>query len=77
MTVPSVVGATQAAATSTIVGVGLTVTTSTASSATVAAGNVISQNPLAGASAPVVSPRTSSTPCHSGSACTTHWIGSG
>ena len=32
---------------------------------------------ITGASAPVVRPRTSSTPCHSGSNCTTNWIGCG
>ena len=50
ITVPNVVNAPQAAATSAITGVGLTVgTVTTASSATVPAGSVISQNPAAGA----------------------------
>src|SRR5712691_11266151 len=48
--VPNVVNATQAAATSAITGAGLTVGSVTfASSATVPAGSVISQNPIAGA----------------------------
>ncbi|HVD94174.1 MAG TPA: PASTA domain-containing protein, partial [Vicinamibacterales bacterium] len=47
--VPNVVNATQAAATSAITGAGLTVgTVTTASSATIAAGSVISQTPIAG-----------------------------
>ena len=51
VTVPNVVNLTQAAATTAITGAGLTVGTVTqASSATVAAGSVISQNPGAGAS---------------------------
>jgi len=51
VTVPNVVGSTQAAATTAITGAGLTVgTTTQASSSTVAAGNVISQSPAAGAS---------------------------
>jgi 6-phosphogluconolactonase len=46
--VPNVVGLTQAAATSSITGAGLTVgTVTTASSATVASGSVVSQNPAA------------------------------
>lgn len=56
VTVPNVVGLTQAAAATAITGVGLTVgTVTTASSATVAAGSVISQNPPAGASAALAS----------------------
>jgi len=52
VTVPNVVGLTQAAAQTAITGAGLTVgTVTTASSATVPAGSVISQNPAAGASA--------------------------
>jgi len=52
VTVPNVVGLTQAAATSALTGAGLTLgTVTTASSATVATGSVISQNPLSGASA--------------------------
>ena len=51
VTVPNVVGSTQAAATTAITGAGLTVgTTTQASSSSVAAGNVISQSPAAGAS---------------------------
>jgi beta-lactam-binding protein with PASTA domain len=51
VSVPSVVGDTQAAATIAITGAGLTLgTVTTASSGTVAAGNVISQNPAAGTS---------------------------
>jgi beta-lactam-binding protein with PASTA domain len=51
VTVPDVVGLTQAAATSAITGAGLVVGTITQhTSATVPAGNVISQNPAAGAS---------------------------
>ena len=49
VTVPNVVGQTQAAAQTALTGVGLTVgTVTTASSATVPAGRVISQNPAAG-----------------------------
>jgi trimeric autotransporter adhesin len=52
VTVPNVVGLTQAAATTAITTAGLTVgTVTTASSATVAAGSVISENPAAGSSA--------------------------
>ena len=52
VTVPDVVGLTQAAATTAITAVGLTVGTVTpAASATVPVGNVISQNPAGGASA--------------------------
>jgi len=52
VTVPNVVGDTQAAATTAITGAGLTLgTVSMQSSATVASGNVISENPAAGASA--------------------------
>jgi hypothetical protein len=52
VTVPNVVGLTQAAATSAITAAGLTLgTVTTVSSATVAAGSVISQNPPAGNSA--------------------------
>src|SRR5580692_10284896 len=51
VTVPNVVGDTQAAATTAITGAGLTLgTVSTQSSATVASGNVISENPAAGTS---------------------------
>jgi 6-phosphogluconolactonase (cycloisomerase 2 family) len=51
VTVPNVVGMTQAAASSAITGAGLTVGTVTmANSSTVAAGDVISENPAAGAS---------------------------
>ena len=51
VTVPNVVGLTQAAATTAITGAGLTLgTVSTANSATVAAGNVISQAPVGGTS---------------------------
>jgi 6-phosphogluconolactonase len=51
VTVPNVVGMTQAAASSAITGAGLTVgAVSTASSSTVASGNVISESPAAGAS---------------------------
>ena len=51
VTVPNVVGLTQAAATTAITGAGLVVgTVTTANSATVPAGSVISQNPAAGAS---------------------------
>ena len=51
MTVPNVVGQTQAAATAAITGAGLVVGTVTQqSSATVPAGSVISQNPLSGTS---------------------------
>ncbi len=51
VTVPGVVGLTQAAATSALTGVGLALgTVTTASSATVPAGSVISQDPAAGAS---------------------------
>jgi len=50
VTVPNVVNATQAAATSTITGAGLVVgTVTTSSSTTVPAGTVISQNPIGGA----------------------------
>jgi hypothetical protein len=50
--VPSVVGSTQAAASSAIAGAGLTVgAVTTASSTTVASGNVISQNPAGGTNA--------------------------
>jgi beta-lactam-binding protein with PASTA domain len=50
VTVPSVVGTTQAAATTTLTGAGFAVgTITTASSSTVAAGLVISQNPVSGA----------------------------
>ena len=50
-TVPNVVGLTQAAASTAITGAGLTVgTITTANSATVPAGNVISQNPVGGTS---------------------------
>jgi subtilase family serine protease len=49
VSVPNVVGLTQAGATSALTGAGLTVgTVSTASSATVPSGSVISENPLAG-----------------------------
>src|SRR6266851_3945325 len=49
ITVPSVVGATQAAATTTLTAAGLTLgTVTTASSSTVASGSVISQNPISG-----------------------------
>jgi beta-lactam-binding protein with PASTA domain len=51
--VPNVVGMTQAAAQSAITGAGFSVTVTTANSATVAAGNVISQNPTSGTSAAV------------------------
>ncbi|GJL79850.1 MAG: hypothetical protein NPINA01_28390 [Nitrospinaceae bacterium] len=52
VSVPDVVGLTQAAAEAAIVGAGLDVgTVSTQSSATVSAGDVISQNPIGGASA--------------------------
>jgi hypothetical protein len=52
VTVPSVVGLTQAAAQTAITGAGLTVgTITTANSATVPAGSVISQNPTGGSSA--------------------------
>ena len=52
--VPNVAGLTQALATSNITGVGLAVgAITTANSATIASGSVISQNPLGGASAPV------------------------
>jgi hypothetical protein len=55
--VPSVVGSAQAAAQSTIIGAGLTVgVVTTASSTTVASGNVISQNPVGGATAAPGSP---------------------
>jgi beta-lactam-binding protein with PASTA domain len=50
VTVPNVVGQTQVLATPAITVLGLTVTTTSANSATVAVGTVISQNPLAGAS---------------------------
>jgi beta-lactam-binding protein with PASTA domain len=51
MTVPNVVGLTQAAATSAITGAGLTVgAVSTSSSSTVPSGNVISESPVAGTS---------------------------
>lgn len=50
VTVPNVVGQTQAAANTAITNLGLTVATTNAASATVANGNVISQNPAAGAS---------------------------
>ena len=51
VTVPNVVGLTEAVATTTITGAGLTLGTVTnQSSATVPAGDVISQNPVAGAS---------------------------
>ena len=57
ITVPNVVGLTQAAATSAITVAGLTLgTVTTASSATVAAGSVISQSPPAGNSAASGSP---------------------
>ncbi len=49
VTVPDVVGLTQEAATSTLTSAGLTVATTSGSSATVPAGSVISQNPLADA----------------------------
>jgi beta-lactam-binding protein with PASTA domain len=56
VTVPSVVGMVQATAQSTITGVGLTVgAVTSANSATVAAGKVISQNPVAGNSVPLSS----------------------
>src|SRR3990172_906908 len=48
--VPSVVGQTQAAATAALTGLVLRVTTSTAESASVPTGSVISQTPSAGAS---------------------------
>ena len=48
VSVPNVVGQTQAAATSAITGAGLTVTTSSAPSSTVPIGTVISENPTAG-----------------------------
>ncbi|MDE2349587.1 MAG: PASTA domain-containing protein [Gammaproteobacteria bacterium] len=52
VSVPNVVGSTQAAATTSITGAGLTLGTVTMqSSATVASGDVISENPAAGASA--------------------------
>ena len=50
VTVPNVVGLAQAAAESAITGAGLVPVVSTAYSATVPAGNVISQNPSGGAS---------------------------
>jgi hypothetical protein len=51
VSVPNVVGLTQAAATTAITGAGLVVgTVTTASSPTVAAGSVISQNPVGGSS---------------------------
>src|SRR5271170_1832071 len=51
VSVPNVVGMSQAAATTAITGAGLTLGTVTmASSATVASGDVISQSPVAGAS---------------------------
>src|SRR5579863_8481389 len=51
VSVPNVVGMSQSAATTAITGAGLTLGTVTmASSATVAAGDVISQNPAAGTS---------------------------
>jgi hypothetical protein len=53
--VPDVVGATLGGATSALNAVGLTVTSTTAASASVAAGNVISQNPVAGFNAIVPS----------------------
>jgi beta-lactam-binding protein with PASTA domain len=57
VSVPNVVGLTQAAASTAITGVGLTVgTVATATSNTVASGSVISQSPIAGASAASGSP---------------------
>jgi Ca2+-binding RTX toxin-like protein len=53
--VPNVVGSTQAGATTALTGLGLTVSTTTANSATVPFGSVISQTPIAGATAIVPS----------------------
>jgi len=53
--VPNVVGSTQAGATTALTGLGLTVSTTTASSNTVPFGNVIQQTPIAGATAIVPS----------------------
>ena len=55
VTVPNVVGSTQAGATTALTGLGLTVSTTTASSNTVPFGSVISQTPVAGATAIVPS----------------------
>jgi beta-lactam-binding protein with PASTA domain len=50
--VPDVVGNAQAAGTSTLEGAGFVVQVATANSSTVAAGDIISQQPLGGSSAP-------------------------
>ena len=55
VSVPNVVGSTQAGATTALTGLGLTVSTTTANSNTVPFGNVISQTPLAGQTAIVPS----------------------